>query len=322
MADAMPQADRSASGRHSPVSVTAVHMPDHDVVVRRASSRLSRSAQDHDAVVRRASSRLSRVAQQESLASNAAMVVNLPDPDDVHPSTAAMIVNDPYTSVDDSAPLDELKSRDEALTDNDDKRGDDQPEAEPPAPTYLQKLLGRHHQAPPAFAIRPSRIAVMFLQSAIASLALGLLTAYETVPHGGVSYALMIPSFGASAALLYGAPELPSAQPKNAFFGHLVGALVGLAMGHALHHVDTAHANYIAGALAIAITVPLNAILAIPHPPSCATTFIAAGAVRTAAMGEAFIFLVFPVATGMAIMILVACIGNNILDGPYPLYWY
>jgi hypothetical protein len=275
---------------------------------------------------RRTSSRLSRASQQESLAATGAMIVHLPDPDDIHATTAAMIVNDPYSVAMDyqGDQPEEQETFDEAVAAYNSGASDKMPveAAVPPAPTFLQKLRGRHHNSPPVFAVHYSRLIVMFLQSAIATLTLGLLTGYATIPRGGVSYTMMIPSFGASAALLYGAPELPSSQPKNAFFGQLIGALVGLAMGHALHSVDNPEANYIAGGLAIAITVPLNAALGIPHPPSCATAFIAASAVRTAAMGEAFIFLVFPITTGMAVMILVACIGNNILDGPYPLYWW
>jgi hypothetical protein len=171
---------------------------------------------------RRTSSRLSRASQQESLAATGAMIVHLPDPDDIHATTAAMIVNDPYAV---------------AM----DYQGD-QPEEQ------------------------------------------------ETFDEAVAAY-----NSGASDKM-----------PVEA----------------AVHSVDNPEANYIAGGLAIAITVPLNAALGIPHPPSCATAFIAASAVRTAAMGEAFIFLVFPITTGMAVMILVACIGNNILDGPYPLYWW
>ena len=40
----------------------------------------------------------------------------------------------------------------------------------------------------------------------------------------------LIASFGSTMVLLYGYPESPFAQPKNIFFGHLVTAVVGIAV--------------------------------------------------------------------------------------------
>ena len=41
---------------------------------------------------------------------------------------------------------------------------------------------------------------------------------------------LLIGSFAATAALVYGAPQAPLSQPRNVVGGHIIGAFIGVAV--------------------------------------------------------------------------------------------
>src|ERR1700733_10657741 len=79
----------------------------------------------------------------------------------------------------------------------------------------------------------------------------------------------LIGSFGASAALLYGAPHSDFAQPRNLVIGQLVAATVGVTAYKLLgSHVG------LAGALAVATTIAILQLANSLHPPAGATALI------------------------------------------------
>ena len=73
----------------------------------------------------------------------------------------------------------------------------------------------------------------------------------------------LIASFGSTMVLLYGYPESPFAQPKNIFFGHLVTAVVGIAV---LNFIPLP--IYITIPLAVGLGVGLMIFLDVTHPPA------------------------------------------------------
>lgn len=80
----------------------------------------------------------------------------------------------------------------------------------------------------------------------------------------------LIGSFGASAALLYGAPHSDFAQPRNLIIGQLVAAFVGVTAYKAIGvHVG------LAGAVAVATTIAILQVTHCLHPPAGATALIA-----------------------------------------------
>lgn len=125
-----------------------------------------------------------------------------------------------------------------------------------------------------------------------------------------VDYPLLIGSFGASAVLLFGASQSPLAQPRNLIGGHVISAMVAVAMV----------ALFGSGPLSIACAVGL-AIFAMQlthttHPPGGATALIGV----QAAVGPEYI--VVPVLIGAIILLLTALFTNNVVyHRSYPERW-
>lgn len=123
--------------------------------------------------------------------------------------------------------------------------------------------------------------------------------------------AYLIPPFGASAVLLFAVPNSPLAQPWSAVMGNTVSALVGVA-----------GALWIGDPLICAAAVSGLAILAMMlvramHPPGVAVAMMAA--LNPAAMREAgFLFALFPVAAGTAVLVAVAMVYARATGRRYP----
>lgn len=121
---------------------------------------------------------------------------------------------------------------------------------------------------------------------------------------------MIVPSFGASALLIYGLPDAPLAQPRNVIGGHIISAICGVTV-YALCGL-----TWWSAALAASLAVLLMLITRTAHPPGGAT---ALGAVLA---GASPLYILTPVALGAAILVLVGLITNNLLpERKYPKYW-
>jgi CBS-domain-containing membrane protein len=121
---------------------------------------------------------------------------------------------------------------------------------------------------------------------------------------------LLIPSFGASAALLYATCHMPMAQPRNVLGGHVLSALSGVITFKLFGN------DWWAVTLAVVLAIALMMVTRTLHPPGGATAFVAV------INGQDFSFIILPVALGAAILILVALIFNNLVPTrKYPQYW-
>ncbi len=129
----------------------------------------------------------------------------------------------------------------------------------------------------------------------------------------------LVGSFGASAVLLYGAPEADFSQPRNFLGGHIISALIGVSSFKFLPF-DVA----LLGALAVSLSIVAMHFTRTLHPPGGATALIAViGSSEVHNMGYMFIFT--PIATGAVILLLIALIINNLSKNPnrhYPKYWF
>jgi CBS-domain-containing membrane protein len=129
----------------------------------------------------------------------------------------------------------------------------------------------------------------------------------------------LIGSFGASAALLYGAPHSDFAQPRNLIIGQLVAAFVGVTAYKAIG----AHVG-LAGAVAVATTIAILQVTHCLHPPAGATALIAVlGPVQVHRLG--YVFVLTPVLTGSVILLAVAVVVNNLSkhsERHYPTMWW
>jgi CBS-domain-containing membrane protein len=127
----------------------------------------------------------------------------------------------------------------------------------------------------------------------------------------------LIGSFGASAVLLYGAPTVTFAQPRNLIGGHIVSALVGVMVFSLVKEPI-----YFSAALAVATAIAAMHLTRTLHPPGGATALIAViGGARVHELG--FIYVVAPVALGAIVMLAVALLVNNIFENrSYPQFWW
>jgi CBS-domain-containing membrane protein len=128
---------------------------------------------------------------------------------------------------------------------------------------------------------------------------------------------LIIGSFGASAVLIYGAVKSPLAQPRNLIGGHLISALIGV-----LSYKMLCPHIWLASSLAVATSIALMHATKTLHPPGGATALIAViGGPKITNLG--FLYAFIPVGAGIAIMLMVALVVNNIpRQRKYPEFWF
>ncbi|RPB05579.1 hypothetical protein L873DRAFT_1662403 [Choiromyces venosus 120613-1] len=130
---------------------------------------------------------------------------------------------------------------------------------------------------------------------------------------------MIVGSYGAAAILLYSAVDSPLAQPRNAFFGQILSATIGVAITKVFllnHHFESL--VWLVGALACASSSLIMGITKTVHPPAGATALLAAVDPGVRGLGWGLI----PVVTiSSALMISVACIVDN-LQRSYPRYWW
>ena len=121
----------------------------------------------------------------------------------------------------------------------------------------------------------------------------------------------LIASFGSTMVLLYGYPESPFAQPKNIFFGHLVTAVVGIAV---LNFIPLP--IYITIPLAVGLGVGLMIFLDITHPPAGGNPIIVIiGSVS-------YDYLLSPIILGSIIVLVFGILVNKfVLKKKYPQKW-
>ncbi len=129
----------------------------------------------------------------------------------------------------------------------------------------------------------------------------------------------LVGSFGASAVLIYGAPQAEFSQPRNLLGGHIISAIVGVTI-YTYLPLDVA----LLGALAVSISIVAMHFTRTLHPPGGATALITViGSAEVHSIG--YQFVITPIAIGALIMLLVALVVNNLSSNPkrhYPIYWF
>ncbi|GAB6179532.1 HPP family protein [Desulfotomaculum defluvii] len=123
--------------------------------------------------------------------------------------------------------------------------------------------------------------------------------------------ALLFPSLGASAVLLFAACQVPMAQPRNVIGGHLVSATAGVLVFQLCSN------QWWSIALAVTLAIFAMNLTRTLHPPGGATAFIA---VYT---GQSFSYIFSPVGLGAFLLVIIAVIVNNFsANRKYPEYWF
>lgn len=131
----------------------------------------------------------------------------------------------------------------------------------------------------------------------------------------------LLGSFGASAVLLYGAPEVPFSQPINLMGGHVISAFVSVFLVKSFGNLLNLE---LLCALSVALSVLAMHLTVTMHPPGGATALIyVIGSEKIQSLGWIYPFT--PIALGAFIMLLIALAVNNISSNTkrhYPTFWY
>lgn len=139
-----------------------------------------------------------------------------------------------------------------------------------------------------------------------AFLGIGLIGFVQSLTLPEMDNVFLIGSFGASAVLVFGATNSPLAQPRNLVFGHLFSALIGVSVQHFLPGT-----LWLAAALAVSLSIVAMQMTRTMHPPGGASALIATiGSDHIKELG--FGYVLSPVMSGVAILLLVALVVNNI----------
>lgn len=130
-------------------------------------------------------------------------------------------------------------------------------------------------------------------------------------------------SFGATAVLVYGAPNVPFSQPRNVIGGHLISCFVGVACYEVLDRqwLQSPWLSVPVGASLALMSMQLTGTV---HPPAGGTVLIAVlGSEQIRDLGFA---LLVPTLIGALLLVGVALLNNMVpsrkAKAPYPKRWF
>ena len=125
-----------------------------------------------------------------------------------------------------------------------------------------------------------------------------LVAALDRLAVGDYGVPMLIGSFGASAVLLFAAPDSPLSRPRNLLGGHFFSALVGVACAQWLP-------PFWAVCLCVPTAIAVMLLSGTLHPPGGATALIAVtGGEQIRQLG--FWYAVVPCLAGAVLMLAVA----------------
>lgn len=134
---------------------------------------------------------------------------------------------------------------------------------------------------------------------------IGIIAFLQSLMLDKMENVFLIGSFGASSVLVYGAIQSPLAQPRNLVGGHVVSAIIGVAVYQLLPDII-----WLTAPLAVALSIVMMQVTKTLHPPGGATALIAVtGSAKIKALG--FMYVLSPVLSGCLILLIVALIFNN-----------
>jgi len=152
---------------------------------------------------------------------------------------------------------------------------------------------------------------------------LGILTVGAITKYSGTlqqyNPPVIIASLGATAILDYQAINVPLAQPRNAFLGQTLSAIIGVSISKLFQlNSNFVDLQWIAAAVSCAGASTIMGVTGTVHPPGGATAVLAATNAEIIAMGWMFIPFVM---WASLVMLGIALLVNNI-QRQYPLYWW
>jgi len=141
----------------------------------------------------------------------------------------------------------------------------------------------------------------------ILGAALGILLVYRVSFYfvGETGAAVIVPSMGASAVLLFAVPHGKLSQPWALFGGHIVSAIIGVACAQ---YVENA---FLAASLAVGLAIGGMHLFRCIHPPGGATA-LAAVIGGPAILDYGYEFVITPILLNTVIIFVVAVFFNSV----------
>lgn len=145
-----------------------------------------------------------------------------------------------------------------------------------------------------------------------AALALGLTGLFLLKPDVDLQTGLyLIAPLGASAVLIFAAPNSPLAQPWSVVVGNTLAAVIGMTAALLIPQ------TVLAAAVAVGVAIAVLALLRALHPPAGAIALMAAMAPDVAgAMGYRFVLT--PVLAGSLVMVVLGMVYHAVTNRRYP----
>jgi len=137
------------------------------------------------------------------------------------------------------------------------------------------------------------------------------LAAWLTVSTG---QPLLMAPFGASCFLMFVVPDNPVAQPRNVIGGHVVSALVGMAV------LALAGSTWWAMGLGVGLAIVAMRLTHTNHPPAASDPLL----ILLSPLGPpGWGFVLTPVLAGAVVVVAVAVVFNRLRPGVrYPHRWF
>ncbi len=127
---------------------------------------------------------------------------------------------------------------------------------------------------------------------------------------------LLMASFGASAVLVFGAPQSPLAQPRNVLGGQFLSAIAGVTCQLLLASFPT-----LAACTSVSLAIFLMTITKTLHPPGGASALLAVvGDASIKNLG--YLYALVPCLTGACIVVIIGAALSYVTGRRhYPLRW-
>jgi len=117
----------------------------------------------------------------------------------------------------------------------------------------------------------------------------------------------IIPSMGATAVLLFAAPNVPFSQPWNVFGGHIISAIIGVACYQLMPDI------HIAAAASVGLAILAQYYARCIHPPGGATALAAViGSSQIHDLG--YLYVITPVLINTVVILIVAIAFNALFS--------
>lgn len=182
-------------------------------------------------------------------------------------------------------------------------------------PKPVARFLGGHSPKPvPDYLIWLEILVASFCGIAVIE---GVFKSHTVFSHH--HSVLIIASYGASAILCFNASQVPLAQPRNVFFGHVLSSVIGVCVQKLFALSAGGKEHYWAGgAFSVAIASVAMSIFNCVHPPGGASALLPCVEEEVRLMG--WWYVVYQIVSSL-LMIGVACITGNVFRR-YPVFWW